>query len=1488
MSELRVVETPVTAEQINSILLRRAENARLDVNELRGKVFARLIPDTDTFELVTIPANKPLDFQDLIGLTNVFVPYPSPIINILRQPEVFAESVTANDGTQRFTTRFSVDWRQSEWPTFRERGANDILRLTVTAQAYIRTEEESEFVAAGDPVTILNTTDTTYDANFTARFDYDTSAALTDLDDSLTKYMYFELVANLFVREFNDELGLQFPDENYTTLQVTNVGSMELKIFQLDDSNRPYIWLNRFTSDAPITYDPEGFVIGDSDQDNFAFYTSNLYKRTIDDTVAISTPVTFRLSDYYQFIPETPGRDPKLWRTNIEYAYIEGTYRYDEDADEAGFGGIFGSSGGIRGLFSGLTLDEEFLRGENDDGIMEFWPPSRGMVHYDKQDSDGSEFFLKITPKTDAWSGYSFRAYSVNNGGPQLFLSNPDQTVKGINSSVENIPISVPGFGPSNTFNNNSSGRRDYFVNVQLKDPEYVLPDPNTVAINAIGIPGAIRFHTRWTGEADRIYYWRIESVTSTTTPVATAFSTVTGSFTNSENLLQQPGDADFNFNDIPLDINNIGSSSNYRLSVYNNAGFTDRVATTVFSLITEPAEIQITAMQFGLQAVVNDPENVNIEEGVLFTYGGIANWYGEGRTLKWSYNVVTDVGDSGDLPYEFVDGADNPYYPDTAYLITTTDAPPTFISGSADGASRTAFFELPTLRAVDDSDGIGDTGSAEEIVFTITDDSDNIQDQVTMFTRDLLQDGLEFTQDLPLIQTSSIVAVTGTNYYENGASGTLAFTGTPYIFRNTAGELLITGQEWQRYNPQAGAWQSVPSENTSWTDPFGNIQTGTRTVTATGTTFSIEYADWVTDIAASFLDESYRLAVSVRNNVTGITTVYTSDPGTIRIPIQYRSITPGIIEAQLMYTPGAGEQILEGYSPVRLYMRIFGVPGGTEVEYKITDNANILPPYATWNGDPVLPTTGTVTVPAGGTGLRNVFVDLPGIYPFLAHYTDPVQEYLQVRIVDPDSIGISGAGVQYGDIGNTQDPRFPSATSAPSLSIRTTDWSDHPELWEVKVGDTFLNLLNSVQSPWTVKDGYITIDEDQTASLPIEIIAQNVEPDAQAQQWFLIIGGDATRYFQNLSDVSLERDPDLRGIALDALDFDNAATSATLKAGGRYRMGTSIQLDGPDATIDTDVTGFIGIGRIVPALAGEFYTYIWSEPLKIVNTVPAPWDPAEGANQLAVVAGSGSISEGETVRFFVFDKAKSDNPAYADYDDATPIPAGTTIYAKVSGRVNFTVADFTTDPPQTIVQNGLTQVIELTMRADGNAGPVDVTLVEDDGYEDSEQFRLIANNIFADLAPATQLSASSSWVTAVNTDPFPANYGMPSTLSVRSLGQANNIGTETISGSLSFSSDGTYSTSIDRYGSTINNSGDWITGTFTGSDYSLTYSGGSVTGSGVLSVTGSGINRTFELVTTGGAGRPAQGSTTVTITIRGPAGITTTTVNFSNVIETR
>jgi hypothetical protein len=578
--------------------------------------------------------------------------------------------------------------------------------------------------------------------------------------------------------------------------------------------------------------------------------------------------------------------------------------------------------------------------------------------------------------------------------------------------------------------------------------------------------------------------------------------------------------------------------------------------------------------------------------------------------------------------------------------------------------------------------------------------------------------------------------------------------------------------------------------------------------------------------------------------------------------------------------------------------MRIFDVPGGTEVEYKITDNAKILPPYATWNGDPVLPTTGTVTVPAGGTGLRNVFVDLPGIYPFLAHYTEPVSEYLQVRIVDPASIGISGAGVQYGDIGNTEDPTFASASSTPSLSIRTTDWSDHPELWEVKVGDTFLNLLNSINSPWTIKDGFINIDEDQTASLPIELIAQNVEPDAQTYQWYLIIGGDATRYFQNLSDISLARDPDLRGVALDALDFDNAATTADLKAGGRYRMGTSIQLDGADATIDTDVIGFIGIGRIVPQITGEFYTYIWSEPLKIVNTVPAPWDPVQGLNQIAVVPGQGSVNEGDTVRFFVFDKAKSDNPAYDDYNDATPIPAGTELYFKISGGENFTLADVdSTDPAYDFVE----QYGTITMRADGNAGPVDVTFAEGDGYEDSEQMRLLVKPSLP-VSPST--AANSAWVTVVNTDPPDYNLTWENAfnLAVVSIQPADSIGTTTLKAQLHFAPDGSWVSKVQT-GAIIQNSGfgRWMDqdSVFDPADFTISYSiddvslvDGPAQGSFGGPSQGAAITatRVFNLeYTPNTVGAPGQAYRLVTITITGPGGETATrTVRFTCTVETR
>ena len=1432
--ELRVIEAPVTIRQINSILLRRPEFSPFSLSELQGQRFARIRPGTtEIMEYVTLPSDTPIAYSDLIGLTGI-TPYPSPRIDLLDSQTDLGE-VPANSGTRRFTVNFRVDWLKEQWP---ESSATDNLSFLIDVQPFIFTENDGQPQPTGVTTLVSSTTPSQYGDIFTATYDYDTDGLDTsDLENTLRKYMYFEIRAQLTKLSPS---GSDIPDEDFLSTNSSYNGSMTLTVFQLSDSDRPFIFLNQLVSDAPITTNPLDIV--EAGPTEFSFYTSNLYKRTIDDSIAYRTPITIKLGDYYQFIPSTPSRTPVEWNTGIQWSAIQGIIRYtDED----------GGYGGISGTFPIVTSGTTY---EDSDVLVEVYPPVDAS-HRDLLNSNGSEFFITITPKTDAWSGYGIRASSSPK--PKLYLSNPDQTVLGIDSRNEGIPISIPGRFSSFLTNNNLSGFKSIYINLQERDPEYILPRDNTVQINATtGTAGAIQFHTRWTGTASKTYYWRIETTSGT---AASGFAANNGSFINSENLFAQLGDTSFNKNDIPIEPNSTPSDV-FRLSVYTNATFATRVATTLFSVVSDPPEVKFTKMLVSSQYVINDPTLVSVTESMLFKYAGIANWYGIGQTLRWSYSVESDLPDSGDSTHELVDTANNPYFPDTFYNITTTDAPPTFFNqGTGDGVASTGFFEFPTLKPVDDSDGIGISGRSEVLTIKISDAIGTLLDEVTLRTSDLLQDGLQFTQNLGSISTSNIVKLSGTPFYENGASGTLGFDGKPYLFRNTAGNLTIVEETWQIQS--GSSWQNVASKSAKWNFIDGTTQTGTITATASGNNYSIVYDDWVQAINGSFDDFYYRLAVSVENSELGRTDTYYSDVGLVRIREQLKTVKAGIIEGNLMYTPGAGNKILEGYSPVQLYMQLFNVPPGTEIQYQITDNANILPA-----GNGALPTTGIVTVPAGTSGLRNVVVDLPGIYPYLAHYTEAIPEYLQLNILDPGKEISSGA--QYGDIGTTADPVFYSAYSTPTLSTSIADWNNNPSLWSAS---------EVLGGNWTTSGDFITSPEDGTGALAINLSAQNVEPAAQSEQWYMAVTGDAAAYFSSYTDLG----GGARGVAMSALDFNNSASTAQLKASGRYTSSGSMTIDGPDATVSSDAVGSVGIARI----SGSSLSFIWQKPLKIVNTVPLPWDAGLGSSQIAILPSPGSINEGQTVRFYIFDKARSSRPEYDDWNDATPIPFGTTFYYKVSGGLNFTLADFEDPGYEPGTQYGL-----LSIRSDGNAGPVDVTLTENDGYEDSEQFRLIVTNDLNLLSPST--AANSSWVTAVNTDPFPSalTWGSGATLAINSILTASNIGTTSISSTLQFNTDGTWQGAAQRSFSSANFSGTWITGSFDPADYSIAVTVTDTDDDGTFTTSGSSLSvaQGIELSFLAQAGRPGVTFRRFNVTISGPAGTATREVLMTCTVETR
>jgi hypothetical protein len=157
-------------------------------------------------------------------------------------------------------------------------------------------------------------------------------------------------------------------------------------------------------------------------------------------------------------------------------------------------------------------------------------------------------------------------------------------------------------------------------------------------------------------------------------------------------------------------------------------------------------------------------------------------------------------------------------------------------------------------------------------------------------------------------------------------------------------------------------------------------------------------------------------------------------------------------------------------------------------------------------------------------------------------------------------------------------------------------------------------------------------------------------------------------------------------------------------------------------------------------------------------------------------------------------------------------------------------------------------------------------------------------------LSPST--AANSSWVTAVNTDPFPSalTWGSGATLAINSILTASNIGTTSISSTLQFNTDGTWQGAAQRSFSSANFSGTWITGSFDPADYSIAVTVTDTDGDGTFTASGSSLSvaQGIELSFLAQAGRPGVTFRRFNVTISGPAGTATREVLMTCTVETR
>ena len=948
---------------------------------------------------------------------------------------------------------------------------------------------------------------------------------------------------------------------------------------------------------------------------------------------------------------------------------------------------------------------------------------------------------LDIGPYNAVWQGYQFRLAAK----PTLTLSKPSEVREGVwdySNSSDNLLI-------------------DY----QLKDPEYILPADNTKTV-ARGFVDGMDFYTRWTGETGRTYYWRIETVSSSTESVASAWNTVSGFFVNEENTLQAVGSTNFNKNEIPLDSKTGTTTSNFRLSVYTNSNFTGRVATTVFKLQYFTPILKLIETQ-----VISDTDNVfydeeqlqdlNVVESNQVGYLGQALYYGYNQPLKWSYDVVSDVNESTDVTNEIVG-----YQPGVKYDLVTVYKP-----GSTSTADTR--FYLPTFIIADDSAQGGTSGNREVLRINIWDNSNNKVDQVTLNTYDKLEEFFEVTKTLA--DASLTTKTINGQYVLTPGSGVMGWGSKPYKFQSPSGTRTFIRSGWQYLT--GNSWNFLFDSSSGYYDVWGNAQTAIRDVRA----YDIRWTGWNN---TNYQGVYIRFYIVAYNNVTGRYEYKYSNTATMRFYADNTTYNKGIIEANLLPTRttwNSSAYIDEGV-PVQAYITTWDVPDGTEVEYQITDNAKVLPTGSGFSTQACIPTTGTLTINGGSARLKRTVTYLPwlpfvdfgpsatpvgGTYPLLAHYTPSTREYAQFRIKNPAQIGLAAnsPGVQYGNINNDDEPWFPSPTNTPVLTVRTSDWDTGKWLIESDRWQDSYGIWLEYGDPLTLR-----ANEDSTTPWDFTINAFNVDGEngiSDPGYWKLVVTGDAAKYFAHEADLSNRYAPEARGAYFTALTFSNDASTAQKKHDGRYTMTATITPGGPDATTIEDAEGYIGVARIVPGAYGTdpFYTYIWKRKLVIRNTIPAPWSSATGPDQIAVVPDKTTVNEGESVTFTIFDKARSSDPAYDSWNNATPIPAGTLIYHKVAGRAGFTggSTDFEKTPAG-----------PLTMGASGIAGTVTVTLLEDGTEESTEKFSLRAASSLTNLTTAGAYADSAvidvidgdTVIETVSDDTYPGWYVSASTSS--------------------------------------------------------------------------------------------------------------------------
>lgn len=1286
---------PISATNINSILLDRSPFKRISLSqELGDQLFVR--PDsTGKFNTVKLPAiGQPISFGQLDGLGRYVIPYPTPLIQNLSQATTY-QNVNANTGDKNFSISFNVDWRFSEWPETREQDANDTFRFKVTLKTYKK--EGSGSYQLVNTQTIKNTT-TRPESSSTAYVytrGISTAFSPSSLTDSLEVKVKFEVIAELLVQEFSDQLGgVLLPEEQYVSSDTSLPGSMTLIPFQLGDDDK---------GDVSIT---------SNDQ---VFGSAIVYKRAIDDTIALGRAEVYE-GKFTATTTTAPGRNPSD-NLEIEWQYqptTEGSQYVDNDITDL----IDTADGTVR-----YVTDV---------------PPN----------ATAGQVNLEVDPISSRWNGWQFRFRARN----EISLSNPAETIY--------------------TDWKNSEGP-NLVIEYNLKQPEYVLP-PNLTVDIAKGFTSPIPFHTFWTGEGTKTYYWNITEVQrlDLLAPIS-VWNTVQGEVDNVENTFLSPGDPAFNISYIDMDSKESLSNDTlqYRLNIWANSDYTGLLASTVFNLKKFFATVEFTGVKVGTSLITivdGPPPALQHFEGSAVQYFGRANYYTLPgvRELRWRYTVTTDVDDPADALEELEDGVGNPYYPDTIYtgVQVVSEEPPFFNvgSGALDGNNLAkSWFQLPKLYSIQDSQGGGTIGNKEYITISLLDDQNQVVDEAFLQVADRIEDGFLWTSS-PVAPQSAGSETFNKEYYVKTFQGSIGFGGLPYRFRNDNNTFTLDSFRWEK-RALNGGWGAVAqSTKYSYQDITGAIQSGSRISTVEDGIPTLTWTDFPNNKKDT---ETWRVTAKLINNENGLVSYISSDPVDITFGYKDTTLYPGIVYGYILPQNAAlelaGDYILEGRDTVEVVVVTWDVPKGSIINYALTDNAEVLPNDNLWRSlyriNTIQP-TGQLVAKSNNKYSYEVH-QLPGWilnetsqYPELAHYTPEVTEGIQFTMDDQS----------YANSPNYKfDSSFVSPRNRSPLGLNQAEWATAETFrWDISVGTRFQQLLNSVTGGFDKSGTTLFMPDELSAqNWPVVLQAMNVTPEAQAEQWYLLIEGDvAVRYFDTTAtNYSNAYHPKARGYTFSALEFNNDASKPRKKKDGRYEMSASFQSSGQDL-VTTDSSGTIGIAY----KEGARFRYIWQKKFKIINTYEAP--PVV-IGQLGVTSGQVlEVDEGQSVTFTVYDRSRFET-AYKDY---TAIPEGTTIYCKVQGDFGFRFqtigntgnleSDFYTTPAPTIEQNGKIQVVELTMGADGKCNPLYVELV-DDGFEDEadpEKFRVKAALEAGDIQTSGKFVVSQ-WV-AVN-DVYEAPY---------------------------------------------------------------------------------------------------------------------------------